>query len=388
MDAREEGDFGTSGINQQRTLVGMGPLSVLTGGIMTLTQLLAEKGKPVTLKANNIAIPVLALDNTTAGAHEFNTYYREVLSYTGWNTINRTKSGGISIARSKFRPPMWDVRASNAVIELTIISTKMIRIQFRQTSSVLKEEGPQIYGRQAFSMWKKELRKDGIYLEDYEIENGVEVKKTIPKYLIKMERDSAIDLTFTGCHHIDFHNSFPAGLANTYPEFRKTVERLYLGRKVHAEYKAILNYSIGFMQSVDNCGARWAHLSKDAITDNNARVEELANRLKRSGRMVIAYNTDGIWYKGDIYHGAGEGKSLGEWENDHTNCQFRMKSKGAYEFIENGKYYPVVRGRTNYDLIKPREEWEWGDIYRKEANPIQFYWTEGYGITDMDENIL
>ena len=33
--------------------------------------------------------------------------------------------------------------------------------------------------------------------------------------------------------------------------------------------KNILNFSIGFMQSLGGCSARWAHLSRDAIKDNN-----------------------------------------------------------------------------------------------------------------------
>lgn len=104
--------------------------------------------------------------------------------------------------------------------------------------------------------------------------------------------------------------------------------------------------------------------------------------------MVLLYNTDGIWYCGDVYHGEGEGKRLGEWENDHINCMFRAKSAGSYEFVEDGKYYPVVRGRTNLDLITPRENWKWGDIFKKEAKVIEFYWLAGEGITDANNNII
>ena len=67
-------------------------------------------------------------------------------------------------------------------------------------------------------------------------------------------------------------------------------------------------------------------------------MRELAKQLKDSGRMVLAYNTDGIWYCGEIYHGEGEGNGLGQWSNDHTNCTIRFKSAGSYEYIENGKY--------------------------------------------------
>lgn len=354
-----------------------------------LERLLAEKGSFITERVNKLKIPVYALDNTAIGAHEFNEYYQDILKRKGWNDICRTASGGVSISKKNFKPPMWDVRYTKACIEITVIGTKMIRIQFRQTTSVDLSEGEQvIYGRQAFAAFKRELAKDGIALDDYVISNGAEVKKEIPQYLIKMERETMRDVTMDGCHHLDFHNSFPAGLVNTHPEFGKTIERLYKQRKEKPINKAILNYSIGFMQSIDNTGARWAHLSKDAITDNNNRIMQMARLLKSSGRQVISYNTDGIWYRGEIYHGEGEGKNLGEWENDHINCRFRAKSAGAYEFIEDGKYYPVIRGRTNLDLIKPREEWEWGDIYKKMACPLTFFWIEGKGIVDENSELL
>ena len=94
--------------------------------------------------------------------------------------------------------------------------------------------------------------------------------------------------------------------------------------------------------------------------------------MRNSGRIVISYNTDGVWYDGEIYHGEGEGPNLGQWSNDHVNCMFRAKSAGAYEFIEDGKYYPVVRGQTTLDAIKPRSSWEWGDIYK--STSLQYYY--------------
>ena len=246
---------------------------------MTLTQLLDEKGVKITLSPNKLKIPIYALDNTADGAHAFNGFYQEVLAIgKKWKEIKRTPSGGISISRQNFRPPMWDVKYNNACIEMTIITSRMLRIQFRQTTSVLEEEGNQtIYGRQAFTAFKQELLKDGVSLDGYMIDNGAEVKKEIPKYLIKMERDLYCDRTFADCHHIDFHSSFPAGLVNTHPEFSKTINRLYEKRKEKPINKAILNYAIGFLQSIDNCGARWAHLSRDAISDNNKRIEASVN---------------------------------------------------------------------------------------------------------------
>ena len=41
-----------------------------------------------------------------------------------------------------------------------------------------------------------------------------------------------------------------------------------------------------------------------------------------------------------------------------------------YEFIEDGKYTPVVRGKTKLDRVKPRSEWQWGDIFKYDANEL------------------
>lgn len=358
---------------------------------MTIKEVLATKGADILRHANKLMIPTFVLGVNEEGARQFNLLYEELLQ-SNYNTIERTKSGGISVAKKNFRPPMWDLKYSRACIEMTVLAeAKMIRIQFRQKTSIdaaTAGEERQIYGRQAFTAFKKELLRDGIDLDSYAVDNGTEIKKEIPKYMIREASKHYLgeDKIFYGCHHIDFHNSFPAGLVNTHPEFAETITRLYETRKTKPINKAILNYSIGFFQSVDGCQARWAHLAKDAIADNNKRLYELSQKLSDSGRRLLLWNTDGIWYQGDIYHGEGEGKNLGEWENDHTNCTFRMKSRGAYEFLEGDKYYPVLRGFTKLDEAKPREEWEWGDIFHADAEVKQFFWIDGVGVVDCMNN--
>ena len=332
---------------------------------------------------NQCLIPVTQLEMDDEGASTFNAIYNYIYNLKGWHNIVRTNSGGISTSQKNFRLPMWDVRATSSCLEMTIIDSKAWRIQFRTGINATGEiEENKIYGRQAFTEFKKMLLEEyGVDLSLYEIPNGPEVKETIEKAYIKFEHPIYQDMVMQKMHHIDFHNSYPAGLANTHPEFRECIEHLYENRKERPINKAILNLSIGFMQSLGCCGARWAQLSRDAIADNNRRIEDLAQRLRDSGRAPVLYNTDGIWYYGEIYHGEGEGTHLGEWSNDHTNCKFRAKSQGCYEFIEDGKYYPVVRGRTRLDRVKPRTEWSWGDIYQPEANEtILWAFVEGEGV--------
>ena len=247
---------------------------------------------------------------------------------------------------------------------------KVYKIQLRNTPVINSKE---ISGSTAFKKFKSILKENGIDLDTYAIDNGEEVKKSIEMPLICTGRFTIYDQIYKNCHHIDFHNSYPGGLCITHPEFRPVIEMLYQKRKTEPVYKAILNLSIGYMQS-KYCNYKFAHLSRDAINNNNDRVRKVAKDLEDNGRMVLLYNTDGIWYAGDIWHGELEGKNVGEWENDHTNCTMRIKSRGCYEFIENGVYTPIVRGVTKYDEVKDRHEWSWGDIYKSEM--IRYKCTE------------
>lgn len=342
------------------------------------------------LGVNYLNIPVNIFNPTMEGAEEFNKIYRFLQSDENKNMkpILRTKSGGIDIKkRSYFTNNVyaWDVRFSSACIELTILNNGAWRFQFRHIPKKEVDEKP-IYGRKAFIRFKMLCRLElGIDLYDYALtkEEGLKIKKQIPRPKIEIEKGVVIgrNRTYFNVYHIDFHNSYPAGLANTYPEFRPLIERLYKERKDNPENKAILNYSIGFMQQNNN--PLWAHLAKSAITDNLNRLSELASRLKQSYK-VLAYNTDGIWYQDyqglGPFHGEGEGNGLGQWENDHQNCSIRFKSAGSYEYREGDVYTPVVRGSTRLDLIKPRAKWQWGDIFAYDANPIIFKFDINKGI--------
>lgn len=320
-------------------------------------------------KINYLLIPVSVFDITEEGAKAFNKIYFW-LKQQNLYKLERTASGGIKSGTHRKRPA-WDIKVNKICVELTVILEGCAwRIQFR---TKLPDK---MSGRKAFTAFKRILLKRGINLEDYAINNGEEVKKTIEKPLIGAKRDLFYDYTFEKVHHIDFHSSYAGGLANTHPEFREVLNELYLKREQNEEYKNILNFSIGFFQSLPGCNARWSHLSRDAIEDNNKRVKNLAETLEKKGRIVLTFNTDGIWYKGAVYHGEGEGEGLGEWQNDHVNCTFRARSAGSYEFIEAGIYHAVVRGIAN-DL---KSGWKWGDIYEKKAEPQLFSFSEEGGI--------
>lgn len=343
------------------------------------------------IKTNYKKIPVSALQMNSDGAKKFNNIYQDLLKMD-LNTLIRTPSGAISNAPENKSNNMyaWDVRALKSMVEITVRTHIEFRLQFRQLSKDNDDTENTMYGWEAFSRFKYLCEKAGINLDDYadnNFDHAMEIKNSIPKPKICMGDDMWIDKTISNAHHIDFHNSYPAGLCNTHPEFRKVIEPLYNERHKHPENKLILNATIGYMQSaMPQVRARWAKLSRDAIKNNNDRIDTLAQTLEDEGYTIIAYNTDGIWYTGGKpYHGDGEGSALGQWENDHTYCKLRFKSAGAYEYIENGEYTPVVRGFTNLDKMKPRSEWKWGDIYDHSMVPVQFKFVEGIGIVEITE---
>lgn len=334
-----------------------------------IKELLSLKHIPISNRLNYLLIPVTVFDISEEGAKEFNKIYLW-LKKQDLNKLERTPSGSLKLGPHK-KWPAWDVKTNRFCVELTIIMLEGAwRIQFRAKLD------NKLSGRKAFTKFKRILKKKGIDLETYAIENGEEIKKTVEKPLIGAKSRLFYDYTFENVNHIDFHSSYSGGLANTHPEFRPVLEELYQKREENPEYKDILNFSIGFMQSLGGCKARFAHLSRDAIQDNNNRIRKLTEILEKKGRIVISYNVDGIWYKGSVYHGPGEGNGLGEWHNDHVNCKFRIKSSGAYEFIENGKYFPVIRGIPNSN----KNTWSWGDIYTEKAESGCFYFEEERGI--------
>ena len=334
-----------------------------------LQELLKLKHAAPSKDINYLFIPVTNFDMTEEGAKEFNRFYLW-LKQSDLKKIERTPSGGIKKGKACMGCA-WDYTVKRNSVELTILLPQgSWRLQIR---SKLPDS---MSGRKAFTAFKRFLKKRGIDLNNYIIEDGKNVKMNIEKPLIKMGYESLANMVFEKVNHIDFHSSYAGGLAITHPEFKAPLEELYKKRNEKEIYKNILNFSIGFMQSDSCCKARWAHLSRDAIKNNNERVKNLAEILEKKGRIILLFNTDGIWYKGPVYHGAGEGEGLGQWHNDHVNCKFRMKSAGAYEYIENGIYTPVVRGVC----MEKRESWVWGDIYSSKADPDKLTFEEGRGV--------
>ena len=333
------------------------------------------KRSPITLKINYILIPVTRTDNVKL----FNEVLEEYKS-RNYNKLIRTKSGGISLKH--FRGLGIDLRLNRWGAELIVIDKEgCFRLQFRNKifeDDSIDEVEKKITGKQSLNKFYKELKSININLEDYAISNGEEVKQTIEKPLIKLDRPSYKDVTFTNVHHVDMNSSYPAGVKEYHPEFGPIIDKWYnLKQQGNKEYKAYLNLMIGTMQS-SYVGYKYADIAAYAIKRNNQKLKDMADWLKSNNRIVLAYNTDGIWFQGEPC--PFNSKELGEFKQDHTNCTIRFKSAGAYEYIEDGKYYPVIRGKTKLDESISRDKWHWGDIYQEDATLIKKYtvtWDQG-----------
>lgn len=357
-----------------------------------ITKLLTYDHIPLTMTVGGTAkidkIPITIFDINDEGMNAFNDVFNYVKSNKDLTLITRTEGGYISKDRRYFLPPMYDIRANKSCVEITLLLEEGCwRFQFRYN---FKKESEAMSGKEAFQRFTNKLKSiSNIDIWNYKVNNGIEFKKqNAPRYIIDLDENlnrptENIEeaLIWENVHHIDFHNSFPAGLANVCPEFRPTIEYFYNNRKpYHPEYKGVLNSLVGILWSENFYGACFSPLAIAAINDNNQRILDLTKRLEESDRIPLLWNTDGIWYVGDIYHGEGEGDKLGQWENDHTNCKLRIKSKGAYEYMEKGKCFAVVRGQTNLDKIKPREDWEWGDIFKKESTVSLYGFNDKIGV--------
>lgn len=327
--------------------------------------------------ANAFNIPVTHFELNPEGASTFNKVLKFVLSLD-LPVIIRTPSGGISNYRIDNKYNCYDYRYSNYCAEITLLTLKGCwRFQCRTAVPKVEETAKPLYGSSCLSKFKQLCLKFNIDLDDYAVDNGLEIKKewkssntAIYKKFIYGSALNLVDKTLFNVHHIDLCSGFQSGLARAFPEFREVCQYLYDKRKEDSSIKLIQNASIGAMWS-DQRHAKYIKLAKSAIEENNKFLDNIIQKLLDSGREPLLLNTDGVWYRGEVYHDETEFANLGGWRNDHINCTFRMKNNTTYEYIENGKFTVVMSGATSLDKVKPREKWMWGDIYRTE--PIAYF---------------
>lgn len=209
--------------------------------------------------------------------------------------------------------------------------------------------------------------------------------------LLKIYKDINTSPVYEHCYHDDMNSSFCAGIIAEYPEITPGIQACYdkrmelKGKKDRGELKRnewyenelckfALSSLHGKFQEKKN--PQFAQVAKAGIDYNNRSVDERIQELGEAGYLVLAINIDGIWYQ-DI-SGRGQfkndknGDKIGQWKCDHKDCKLRFKSAGAYEYIEGGKYFPVMSGTSSYENAVPRSKWSWGDIFKGNVNEYRF----------------
>lgn len=304
--------------------------------------------------------------------------------------LERTKSGGIKV----FSNVGYDVDVTNNEAELIFMDfigehIYGFRVSFGIMGTV-NEEG--ITGRGSYFKMKEEFKKDGIDLNDYAIDNGEDVKKEIVAPLIEKGQFGEFDQVYEHVNHIDLHSAYPSGLCNSYPEFTKTCARIYNNRKASENGKRLklqMDAAMGYFQSsycvINHEHYALAQLAKAGVNWCRKTIEQLSDELEKQGKIILLYNTDGIWYidRQNNFKAKLIGDGIGKASIDHKNCTFRMKSKGCYEYIEKNHYTAVARGVPKSKSIN----WKWGDIYSEESKVVLFRFNkETFRIEHKDIN--
>lgn len=302
--------------------------------------------------------------------------------------IQRTPSGGIAKHNIKHAACAWDieeVRTEKGVFKGVIITVIINGYIFIFNCGMFTANNSTLSGKKAFLQFKKACRDNNIDLDSYAIENGKEVKETIPSPKIKFNNKYKFKKIYH-VNHIDINHAWSAGVIDKYPEFTPVMEQL------NTQDKLLSSMALGYCQS-EYVDYKFSHLSKAGIVWCNNKIFELITRLYENKFEVIGINTDGIWYidaknQGRIYHDDDEKPGTGNWKTDHIDCELCAYSNGQYWFRENGKFNVRARGYYIYEQQKPRDQWDEIDFDRAMRNQtsIKFIKGRGFVIHICEEN--
>jgi hypothetical protein len=305
---------------------------------------------------------------------EFNKIY--FYAKKNFRKVKSTKSQAISNKRDEALHERYLLIRGNQRFELIIICFQGC---YRFILQNKKAQDNVVGGRVACREMYKCADKHNIDLSKYLVssEEGYRIKQEIEAPHIEVLQKLRLNKVTHNVYHLDFKSSYASRIVEEYPELREMYEDIYNHRKENnGYYKHILTNSIGAFQSqycVDyktrfkTTPYVFSKLSKVAINGTRAKIEYMIEKLKKANCVPLLTNTDGIWYWSDSgpYHDRNEGEHLGQWENDHKDCDFLMISKGAYQYVEDGVCHTVVRGLCKLDLEEPnRDKWLFGDILK------------------------
>lgn len=318
------------------------------------------------------------IPKTVFGPEDIDTF-NEIYDFCreNYHKVNPTLSGGIPY-NNKCKHVQRYITVTTAISFELVVCTLGGCYRFILMTANKPEENC-VSGSEALRILLHMSKKFGVFgtfLNNIcDAEEGRRIKNEIESPEITLIRKAYRGKEFENVHHIDFNSSYASRIVEAFPELKEMYEYLYENRKEHnGFYKHILTNSVGAMQSPYCYDITEAHLlkraryqlakfAKIAINGNNAKLDEMCFKLEAAGRKPLLLNTDGIWYKGEIYEDENCGPNLCQYKNDHKNCRLYIKSEGAYQYIENGVVNTVLRGSSKLDKLKPdRSTWKWREI--------------------------
>lgn len=328
------------------------------------------------------------IPNYDVSLDEINREYNYWLSYKPNLVYNKNLTYSGQLSKTNFNYGVWYI-LNNQFFKLFVscIDAEDIpcayQLRFRINDT---DFGREISGRDSFQRFRAELKRDGVDIENFAISNGKELKSAIDFGNPVIQFNESIkDKVIDNVHHVDMASAYMYFAGIYHPEWEKTIRRIYDLRKSDSIYKHILTHACGFFQSqyciLNGHGYALADVASFAIRNTAIAVKKMAKELTNYGFKILAFNTDGVWFHGDLkllpqetFEKFTQKKEIGKFSIDHKNCTIRFKSVGAYEYMENGKYTPVVRGLTRYDRAGlARDNWKWGYIYTPEGEQVEVY---------------
>lgn len=328
------------------------------------------------------------IPNYDVSLDEINREYNYWLSYKPNLVYNKNLTYSGQLSKTNFNYGVWYI-LNNQFFKLFVscIDAEDIpcayQLRFRINDT---DFGREISGRDSFQRFRAELKRDGVDIENFAISNGKELKSAIDFGNPVIQFNESIkDKVIDNVHHVDMASAYMYFAGIYHPEWEKTIRRIYDLRKSDSIYKHILTHACGFFQSqyciLNGHGYALADVASFAIRNTAIAVKKMAKELTNYGFKILAFNTDGVWFHGDLkllpqetFEKFTQKKEIGKFSIDHKNCTIRFKSVGSYEYMENGKYTPVVRGLTRYDRAGlARDNWKWGYIYTPEGEQVEVY---------------
>lgn len=193
--------------------------------------------------------------------------------------------------------------------------------------------------------------------------------------------DNMINRELEHVWSLDINSAFGSAFVEEVPEAREYIEELYYTRKQNPQNKIKISTIVGMLGSPYTAELKGLNLKKHAFSKLRFKIlkrisnylHDTGDILRANGAKLLMFKTDSIKFIYQGYYLPKEivvGSLLGQWKLEFQDYHFRMKGIGSYEYLDpiTNQYTAKVQGKTTLDLLKPREEWQWGDIYQ--ANEV------------------